>query len=325
MKTSHLILAATFIFSLSSCMKDKLYNAGGGTSDHYASMQDFYAQNEVKPQFFTINAITGGNFTTSQGTTVTIPPYAFLTNTGDTVFTDVTIEFKDIYKKSDMLLSDKHTADNFFGAPIKSGGEFYIRASMNNQMLFMNVNGINALIVKQPAPLAEIDLAMNAFIGGGAIGGPFQGPFAWGIDSVPGAVTVDTSTLPGYVFSLYQFSPIQSDSGTWCNSDNSIYFSAYPQSSMVMHQTNVENYNADVYLVFKTIKCMVHVYKDGSGDFPYLYAPQGLECTVVTIGEKDGKIYSSLTSITISNNLTVNFTLSETTTADFKAALLALD
>lgn len=70
---------------------------------------------------------------------------------------------------------------------------------------------------------------------------------------------------------------------------------------------------------------MVHVYNDVGNAFPYNYAPVGLPCTVVAIGVKDGKVYSSFTPITISANQTVSFSMSETTTADFKSQLAALN
>ncbi|MGP8213998.1 MAG: hypothetical protein ACLQQ4_00400 [Bacteroidia bacterium] len=88
---------------------------------------------------------------------------------------------------------------------------------------------------------------------------------------------------------------------------------------------NPANYNTYVFLVFKNINSMVHVYQGTGYTFPYAYAPVGLQCTVVAVGIKGGKVYSSFTPITISANETVNFTLSETTTAQFKTQLKALN
>ena len=48
---------------------------------------------------------------------------------------------------------------------------------------------------------------------------------------------------------------------------------------------------------------MVHVYSNGS-NFPYAFAPIGLQCTLVAIGEKDGSLYSCFKPITITNNMT---------------------
>jgi len=68
---------------------------------------------------------------------------------------------------------------------------------------------------------------------------------------------------------------------------------------------------------------MVHVYGNGT-DFPYYYAPQGFECTLVAVGLKGGKLYSSFVPISINSNQTVPFSLSETTTDIFKAQLKAV-
>src|SRR4249919_1283250 len=103
MKTTNLILFSCIVLFI-SCSKDKTYNAGNGNADHYTSMQDFYNDNGVKPQFFTVNAASGGSFTSLKGSVVTIPSYAFINSSGDTITGNVTIEFKDIYTKSDMLL-----------------------------------------------------------------------------------------------------------------------------------------------------------------------------------------------------------------------------
>ena len=70
---------------------------------------------------------------------------------------------------------------------------------------------------------------------------------------------------------------------------------------------------------------MVHVYNYGTNTFPYLYAPQGLQCTVVAVGVKGGTVYSSFTPITITSNQTVNFSMTATTTAAFESALTALN
>lgn len=71
---------------------------------------------------------------------------------------------------------------------------------------------------------------------------------------------------------------------------------------------------------------MIHIYRNYNSpqNFPYYYAPVGLQCTVVAIGIKNGVLYSSFTPTTISNNLTVNFSLNSTTTTDFVAALKLL-
>ena len=124
---------------------------------------------------------------------------------------------------------------------------------------------------------------------------------------------------------MYSFSS-SNISGTWCNSDNSDYFSNYSQTNLTLHANdNPSDFNTDIFLVFKNVNSMVHVYKTTTTDFIYNFAPKGLECTMVAVGVKNNKLYSSFIPITIGSNQTVNFSLSVTTTDDFKKALKALD
>jgi len=53
--------------------------------------------------------------------------------------------------------------------------------------------------------------------------------------------------------------------------------------------------------------------------------PVGLECTIVAVGIKDTKLHASFTDITITANQTVNVSLAETSEADFKSKLTALN
>jgi len=128
-----------------------------------------------------------------------------------------------------------------------------------------------------------------------------------------------------YIYSLYQLS-VPATSGSWCNSDNSSYFSAYPQTTLNIH-VNQSGYDPDVFLCFKNIQSMVHVYPNSGSEtnFSYLYAPFELPATIVAVAEKEGKIYASFTQIKIGNNQTYNIDLQLTNTNDFKATLRALD
>ncbi|MBA2613261.1 MAG: hypothetical protein H0U95_14930 [Bacteroidetes bacterium] len=315
MRKTILTIIIVSVAALYSCKKDKkndpevtLNPVAATAVDNYSSLDDFYAKNKVSKQTYTINTSTGGSFVTPNATTVNIPANAF-NATGN-----VTIEFKDIYKKSDMLLSNM-TTQMFLGAPLKSAGEFFIKAvNANNVAVAITPSaGIN---VMQPF-LQPPDTSMLAFIAGLDTSG--GNDMSW--YNSPGYTLLTNAT--NYVFSLYTFnSPV--DSGTWCNSDNASFFGAYPQTTLTLH-ANQTGYNPDVFLVFKNINSTVHVYKGTTDNFPYYYAPVGLECTVVAIGVNNGKLYSSFTPITIGANQTFNFNLSETTTESFKTSLKALD
>ncbi len=321
-----LFFIATIIIVV-SCKKDTKATTStppSSTSDNYSSVQVFFANNNVAMQTYTVNANTGGSFSSPQGTTVTVPANAFTTQSGTPVTGNVTIQFKDIYKKSDMFLANMPTNIGFGGAPLKSGGEFFIKTVQNNSALIL-ASG-KKITVSQPASLTGgIDNAMKAFILKDSMMNncPALCPsaMAW---TPPVADTVSIFSQ-NYIFSLYEYNnPV--DSGSWCNSDNATYFAAYPQTTLILlAKDSVATYGTEVFLFFKNQSSMVHVYGSYYEYFPYQYAPQGLQCTVVAIGIKGGKLYSSFVPIIIGANQTVPFTLSPTTTSAFTTQLKTLD
>ena len=311
-KIFSVIAMLTFIIA---CDKD---DSDDNALPTYASTSAFLIANASPIQSHSVNAVTGGNFTTTQGTLVSIPPNAFLTQSGSPVTGNVVITFKDVYKKSEMLFSDLST-NMLMGGPIKSAGMFYIKAMQGAQVLVLDAG--KAITVNQPFNGLPVDTAMvpleleNDSLNVG-----------WFADPIAGGnfqLTWDLS-INNYIFSLYQFnSPLSS--GSWCNSDNASFFSGYPMTNLTIHPiNNTSLFQTDVFLIFTGINSMVHVYSNGT-NFVYNYAPQGTPCTIVAVGVKDGVLYSCFKPITIINNMTVDFGLTETDEASFKTALNALN
>lgn len=278
-------------------------------TDNYLSAADFYLKNGVPLQTFTINGSTGGSFISTQGTTVNIPANAFA-NGGEIM----TVEFKDIYKKSDMLFSNMPT-QTIYNLPLKSAGEFFLKVS-NSSNIPVALAPAKAITVLQPF-IDPMDKDMNGFV---MLKDTFLGGNG-GWSSNPSYTLI--ANAASYVFSFYSFGYPLSN-GTWCNSDNSSYFGSFTQTTLTI-QPNQSGQYTDIFLVFKNISSMVHVYKWGGSDFVYTFAPVGLECTIVALDVRDGKLFSAFTPITISPNLKIKFDLKETTTEIFKAAVKALD
>jgi hypothetical protein len=312
-----LLVSGTLIFS--SCKKDTppTTTAASASYDTYSSLQSFYAKNGVPTQSFTVNGTTGGSFTTPQGTKVTIPANAFMDQSYTSVTGTVNIQFKDIYTKSDMLLSNV-TPICYTGSPLKSGGEFFIKATSGGKGVYL----VAAIQIQQPFNGWPADNKMNPFTRKDSISLFLPN---WSPNDSAGSVVCDSS-LSNYLFSLYQFSsPV--DSGTWCNSDNPTYFSAYPQSNFTIQTTDSVSYNTSVFLLFNGLNSMVHVYysntTSGLSTFNYAYAPVGLQCTVVAVEiMPNGQFRAAFVpKVTITTNGTINFTATPTTTANFKAQL----
>lgn len=316
-----IMLVLSFIITVYSCKKDK-QDANPIPPTDNSTAKSLLLKNASSMQTYTIDGVSGGSFTTPQGTFVSIPANAFIYSNGNPVTGSVTIKFKDIYKKSDMLLNDMST-NLAWGGLLKSAGMFYIKALQGNQAV--DISSGRKITVTQPLNGLALDTLMEPF--------RFQN---FGNDSTKGWVKpqVDSNGIPidslywsstAYMFSLYRFnSPI--DSGSWCNSDDEKFFSAYSTTSLVLHSLNSYiEYNIEVFLVFTDINSMIHVYRIVGNDFPYYYAPVGLKCNVVAFAVKNGKVYSSFTPITITNNMTVDFPLTETTITQFKAKLETLN
>ncbi len=325
MKKILLILAIVSIVAIDACKEKHITEPATTTlnTDNYSSMADFFSKNAMPMQTYTMDAATGITFTTPQGTVVTIAANSFVDNNWNPITSgNVSIEFKDIYKKSDMLLNNMPTS-YLNGQPMKSGGEFFIRVKQGNTLL--KLSGASPIIVKQPLNGLALDTAMKAM-------NPVQdtvgtgGKISWyptPVDTFGHPVDSLTYSLQNYVFKLYQLcSPL--DSGTWTNCDHC--FANYTQTSLTLHGTDdVNTYSTNVFITFKDVNTNVSIYGYTNNNFDYSYAPLTYRGTVVAWGIKDHKLYSSFTPITIGANQTVNFTLTETTTDKFKAAVTALD
>ena len=313
MKNYLVILVLISFFMLDAC-KEKHITEPEPSTDNYTSMADFFAKNASPMQTYTVDAVAGGSFTTPQGTNVTVGANSFVYQNGNPITSgSVTIEFKDIYKKSDMLLNNMPT-EYYTGQAMASGGEFFFRAKQGSANV--QLNGNTPAVVKMPLNGKPVDTAMKAMTNRNDTA--YSGTILW----YPTISDTIYFTTANYLYSLVELtSPL--DSGTWTNCDHC--FASYSPTTLTIHGSdNYPTFYTRVYLVFKDFNTTVTLQYWGS-DFVYPFAPIGYSCTMVAVGIKDGKPYSSFTPITISANQTVNFTLSETTTDKFKAALKALD
>lgn len=292
-------------------------------TDNLASTEAFYAENQIPFKTCNINYSTGGSFTTTQGTVVTIPPYAFYSPKGTSISGEVTIEFKDVYKKSDMVFNNLSTTI-YKGSPLKSAGMFFIRARQGNENLQL-IPGVS-ISIQQPLNGQTADPNMQVFrTKNDSVN------LGWVPAAVDSAQIRDslTWTPSNYVYSFYKFSTPLS-SGTWCNSDNSSYFESYTQTKLTIKAANnYDSYNLDVYLIFSDVNSMIHLYQNWANttnaEYIYNYAPIGLKATIVCVGVHNGKIQACFKPITISANMNIDFSLSEMKKDVFKEKLKALN
>jgi hypothetical protein len=322
-KRSAVSLLIIVIAFIGGCKKNETPQPSTNTSvpntDNYSSMADFFVKNGAQMQTYTINGANGGSFTTPQGTVVTIPADAFYNSLSQIVTGPVTINFKDIYKKSDMLLSNV-TTNTTTGVILQSGGEFFIKATSAGSPLTL----ANPLTITQPLNGLPADANMKAYVKGpDTAGAPTIDTTGWAAANYRANVI---ATYESYVYTLTQL-PAPSAQGTWCNSDHPSYFAAYPQAILTAHSVDTGfKYMAKTFIFFSGINAGLSCEDYTNMDDPYFpNVPIGIQGTLIAINVKYGKVYSSFTTITLSANQTVNYSLTETTTAAFQAALNALN
>ncbi|MGZ3866614.1 MAG: hypothetical protein ACXVC6_12345 [Bacteroidia bacterium] len=343
----HLIL---FVLLFTSCKKDNhLLLAKTNSSPQpvstatYSSVDDFYNKNGVPIQSFTIDAAIGGSYTSPQGSVINIPPNAFVSLSGAPVTGIVTVLFKDIYKKSDMLLT--HRTTNFWttamsGSPLKSSGEFSLKAMQGNSVI-------------EIAAGRKLTVSLPSINTGGIDTSNKQMPYIYGVPwncglplggmpqigcsfSSWNSTTVDTISVSGnnYDYNLYKFSDTATDTnncGFWFNGDNSSFFSSYLQTGLsIAANDTVYKYNTQVFLIFKGISTVVQINNFWNALQPqvffYGYAPIGLQCTIVAFGIRNGNLYSYFSPLTtITANQSINFSLHPTNTSAFIAQLQTLN
>ncbi len=316
MKLKSQLIALALLVSMAACKKDdKADPAPAG--DTYSSLEDFFTQHEPKDQTYTLNASLGGTFTTPQGTIVTVPVNAFVTQANAPVTGNVTIKFRDLYKKSDMFFARKPTVMSY-GQLLKSGGEFYISVMAGNESVKM-ASG-KSVDVEAPGSLTGgVDQSgnMGAFV---SLDTAFA--FAWDSSTTNNVFATATS----YMYSIFALSP-PPKTYTWINVDDPIWFSSFQTTSFqAIPNYDLALFPTNIYLIYDSVTTITPLRYYPSAYYHY-YSPVGLGCTMVavSVGTQDNSLYSAFIPFTVTPNLSVPFNLTKTTTEEFKAKLSTLN
>jgi hypothetical protein len=316
MKNTHFLLAlvAAACLTFTSCKKTEEENPAPQTT-----IKDFFEKNDAKSQTFTINTDNGqSSITGEQGTKVTFPENAFTTADGTPVTGSVSIELKEIYDKSDMVLSDRPTMSD--GRLLISGGEIFISATANGQELQLDSN-TNILI--QLAQTTDLDSTMGLFTGSLDSTG-----FNWtpvDIDSSRVAVR-DTNwvrdTIPCFYYDPSHYIYAISTLG-WINCDQ-FYTSTNNTNIHITCIGEPTANNTRVFIIFKDINAVGSIWVYNS-TFDSGLLPVGEDVTLVALGLKDGKEYFAKKDIKISSDLNVSLDLTQASSEEITTTLESLN
>jgi len=310
MKTlNRIIVILILCFAFFSCEQESLTP----TKEPYKDLNEFFEKNGAPIQIFSISANTGGTIVGTKGTTIAFSPFSFKHANGSLVTGAVTISLREVYSKADMVLSKVSTTCN--GAPLKSGGMFELHAWQGNEELQM-ANGMNYTATM---PATNPDGNMRAFLG---MGTTDTADINWVLADTAQVLDTTVNGQNNYYGNLFTEAidyVWNSNWLGWCNSD-APYFNAVNDVIHFTTNNKVSVYSTQVSLVF-TSNTMIHVYNTTDGQFDYAYAPNGYDATLVAVGLEDSILYSAFVPFTISANQWLDFTMRQTTSDEFKAAL----
>lgn len=113
-----------------------------------SEIAQFFEKNTKASEFITITPAINQSFSVEgkEGTVFTMPANAFIDEEGKTVIKPITLEIKECYKMSDILLSNLSTKSGEM--PIETGGMVYIQAKSEGKTVKLAAN--KAIIVEMP-------------------------------------------------------------------------------------------------------------------------------------------------------------------------------
>ena len=257
----------------------------------FAIVSDLHAKNRSEVLSFAVNAGSDISVSTPKGTKIRVPANGFVTLSGQPVTGNVQITVKEIYTPGEMILNNMPTMSG--GRLLESGGEFEIRATQKGDQLKLAPGNF----IRIEIPSAGRDLqGMQVFNG---TPDP-DGNVDWTLNSSPGNVVVRDSLL-------FSDANLFADDINWLNCDKfindpTVDFTAYPGNAPGGDSTNV--------FVHLTGRNSV-VKMNWTQGLNYFQSDKllAVPSTIVGISAKDGRLFASITTITVTDgaSITMNF------------------
>jgi hypothetical protein len=276
-------------------------------------MSNFFVQNSVASQNFTVNANQYQTIYGASGAEIFIPANSFRTSANILVTGNIDVELKEVYSKKDMILTGITTVSN--GQLLVSGGEFFIKATQNGQVL--KLSGSDIVYAKIPAGVNSSFQMQEFYAESISISDTTKD---WSISNDSTNITVVQDTVSG-AFSNYYYFGI--DSMNWINCD---YFWNDPAPKTNVKVTLDQKFtpsNCIVFLSVNGVNSIASLYWF-NGVYQISNIPTGKAVSFIAISEIDGQYYSAFLSTTITTNHNETLNLTPTTLNEIKNQLSIL-
>lgn len=266
-------------------------------------------------QHFQFNADNGSvSLVSDKGVTITINP-SCLTNNGNAVSGMVDLEYVEVFKKGNMLTTNKPTMGllpNGDKALLVTGGEFFLEATQNNVAL----ESTCALQLTVPSNLTGgTDNDMILWTGNI----DENGDLTWEVEDATGQGGVFAEGGEYYAF-LENFG--------WSNIDR--FYNDPRQKTTIYAQAPAGyNYtNSAIYLSYDgedSGLAALDTFENGLFSEHYGQIPIGLECHAIFVTEVNGSWRYAIKAVTIAENDTITFSIGETLIATETELITAIN
>jgi hypothetical protein len=281
------------------------------------AIDKFFTKNQKPSQIFTIDAQQQNTIKANDGTIILIQPNTFVNADGHVVKGEVTLEVKEMYNATDMILSNASTVSN--DMPLISGGEVFIDARQNGEVLKMDNN--KPMAVQMPSRIGTKD-EMQMFHGEAG-----NNSVNWTLANANSYSPVANSNSP--TGSSYNFSTTAMG---WINCDKFMRSNNRGTKIRVNIPTTFDTTNTAIFMVFSKQNTVTRFdsfnvfdrtlsIEDANNNHFYTRwysVPVGTELTIVSISEINGEYYSSFSPVKITEDHLQTVNPSPTTLEIFK-------
>ena len=286
-KITLLILISGVLVFFSMCNKEKEETPEIQNSE-ITSLSEFQEKYITESQFFTINSEVKDTIIGEKGTKFIFWPY-FRTTDNDDVSGIVDIEIKEIFSKKEILLSNKSTVSN--DRVLESDGVFYVKATQNG-------NTIRCFPVLLEVPTESIDTDMKVFYGDGGEN------INWILDNSSDSISYNTTPPQSYL------SYVRNDTLGWINIDR--FLNIDPKTNIeIIFNNNPSLDNTALYIVFNSYNSVIRIQKDTNDKFLISDLPIDEDVSLLGFTFANNKVYSSISSFSITDNLIMNIDFQE--------------
>lgn len=306
-------ITALLLLTFFSCKKDEdnpqsNLNFGDDIVIPRGKVNDYVASRKAEDQSFKVSASSTETFTTKAGTKITVPANAFKKLNGDQATGEIEVKVVEIFKKSDMMKSNRPTMSD--GKVLISGGEFSFAAYTTAGDSLLLDDGMSLTVEAPMNPNTETGMTLFA----GEIDQDDQ--FNWEqltIDSVrvinQGNYVFDTDTLG------------------WINIDK--FYNTTTTTITINLGTGFTTEKALTYIIFNNINSILSPsnYNGTIGENSYEQSlmPLGDDITIICLAEKLGKLYLAELDATVSADATYDLSFNEMTSEEIDDVLESFD